>query len=346
VSAARRRGNWCALLCSLGAGSAWCGQTGQPTDLSPDASTDSVSKLQEWQHVQTGLRESVWRLYAPTAVFGKDARGRTVSDDVNEWLMTPEVSARLQNIGTQAERQHQAGDEQAARATLQAGHEPVEEQWRRMALIGYYWEQKTLLDRHRELWRALLKLVPEPAAHASRVRLDALETALARDFSPTLQMPALIDEIEILKRSYNDERIQLAAIVSDQRDDERNNLASHERQTPCPAAMPEAADSGRPTGGGTRPVRVVSVPSAADFYPELARKSGMSGRVVLRLTIGETGCVQREQVIRTSGAPELDDAAMDMVEHMAFLPALQDGRAIVTRPSIPINFSLADPASR
>jgi len=48
-------------------------------------------------------------------------------------------------------------------------------------------------------------------------------------------------------------------------------------------------------------------------YPEAARRQGLEGQVALRITIGRDGQVMDAQVVRSSGADLLDQAALTML---------------------------------
>jgi TonB family protein len=78
----------------------------------------------------------------------------------------------------------------------------------------------------------------------------------------------------------------------------------------------------------------------AAFYPDDVRQANISGRVLIRLWIGADGCMQRAEVIHSSGVPELDDEALQLPQYMSFLPQIEHGRAIAVQTTMPVNFEL------
>lgn len=75
-------------------------------------------------------------------------------------------------------------------------------------------------------------------------------------------------------------------------------------------------------------------------YPNIARRMGESGTVLLRVLIGEKG--QAEQVIiqKSSGSTNLDEAGRQAVLRALYKPYIEDGKAIPVYALVPINFQL------
>jgi TonB family protein len=343
VSRQRRRHGWRKVVSCLVVAIAWSG----PADAIATSADDGAgipSLLQDWDRTQVELRESVWQTYAATAALGKDARGRTVAEDLDDWVMTKDVIAQLQKVRADAERQYRTGDERGARATLESGRAVAQEQRRRLSLINYYWQQTIPLDRQRDLWLLWLQQSPSPAATQSRERMHMLESALAQEISPSLAQETLAAQVESLKRAYNEERGKLAGLVSDQRIAAGGVIAVRERSTPCSATPGDEEQRRRASANGTgnRPVGILTNPSPDLFYPEDARKNEISGKVTLLLTIAANGCMERAEVVRSSGATELDEAAMDLSEDTIYLPAERGGRPVESTSSRVIGFQFSD----
>jgi TonB family protein len=75
-------------------------------------------------------------------------------------------------------------------------------------------------------------------------------------------------------------------------------------------------------------------------YPELARKIGIEGKVLVRVLIDKDGSIKK-QFIDNSDNPMLDQAAMDAIkEYGKFIPAIQNGETIMVWVTIPIQFRL------
>jgi len=74
-------------------------------------------------------------------------------------------------------------------------------------------------------------------------------------------------------------------------------------------------------------------------YPELARKAGLEGLVVVQFVVEPDGSISNIQVIRSAGRL-LDEAAVKAVQQLRFKPGRQRGRPVRVRFSLPIRFKL------
>lgn len=75
-------------------------------------------------------------------------------------------------------------------------------------------------------------------------------------------------------------------------------------------------------------------------YPELSRRLGETGKVVLRVELDETGRVSTAQVIASSGHKRLDAAALAAVRSWRCQPAQRDGQAVRSVALQPFDFTL------
>lgn len=73
-------------------------------------------------------------------------------------------------------------------------------------------------------------------------------------------------------------------------------------------------------------------------YPEIARKAGIMGKVVITVTIDEKGFVERAVVLKS--IPMLDDSALSAAKKCRFNPAKQWDKYVKVRMSIPFAFRL------
>lgn len=74
-------------------------------------------------------------------------------------------------------------------------------------------------------------------------------------------------------------------------------------------------------------------------YPQIARRLGKEGRVVLRLTLNEKGELVNIEVIE--GAPYgFTESAIEAVKKSKFSPATKDGKPVACRVVLPIRFIL------
>ncbi|UCF62993.1 MAG: energy transducer TonB [bacterium] len=73
-------------------------------------------------------------------------------------------------------------------------------------------------------------------------------------------------------------------------------------------------------------------------YPDLARKAGIEGMVVVKVLIGTKGDVEKVEVVKSH--PMLDDAAMDAARQFKFKPGKQRDRFVKVWMTIPFTFRL------
>lgn len=74
-------------------------------------------------------------------------------------------------------------------------------------------------------------------------------------------------------------------------------------------------------------------------YPEIARKAGIEGRVVLQFIVDERGNVVNPIVIRGIGGG-CDEAAIEAIRGVKFTPGMQRGRPVKVQFQLPIVFRL------
>ncbi|GAB4330980.1 MAG: energy transducer TonB [Calditrichia bacterium] len=73
-------------------------------------------------------------------------------------------------------------------------------------------------------------------------------------------------------------------------------------------------------------------------YPELARKAGIEGMVVVKVLIGTKGDVEKVEVIKSH--PMLDEAAVTAAKQFKFKPGKQRERFVKVWMTIPFTFKL------
>jgi len=74
-------------------------------------------------------------------------------------------------------------------------------------------------------------------------------------------------------------------------------------------------------------------------YPEMARKAGIEGQVIVRVLVGKDG-KPKKSVVQYTDSQMLDKAAKEAVMKQVFTPAIQNGQPITCWVSIPIKFRL------
>ena len=76
---------------------------------------------------------------------------------------------------------------------------------------------------------------------------------------------------------------------------------------------------------------------------DAARRRGIEGEVLVRVAVGLDGGAKRVEVVRSSGSPLLDQAAVEGLERWRFEPARAAGQPVAATVEIPVTFRLTDP---
>jgi len=80
--------------------------------------------------------------------------------------------------------------------------------------------------------------------------------------------------------------------------------------------------------------------NSAPTYPDLARKKGWTGSVLLRAQISAQGTVDSLTLLKSSGHEILDQSATRAVRHWRFYPQEVGGTPTSSTVEIPVKFSL------
>lgn len=307
-----------------------------PASAAP-ASTASA-ELEEWDRTELTLRKGIWTLYEGSAALGKDSRGRTLEDDLESWVMSPAVRKDLKAVRARTEQLLQKGDSSSAHASWEFAKGILDEQSKHLSVIALYWGERPHIERQRTLWLNWIRRAPDTLAAASKERIDGLVSKLTTDYAPTISLQALASDITDLKTGYDQERRKLATLVSPQLLAAGEKIATRDRTLSCdpPASIP-SADSGATQNAP----KLLSSPSADEFYPKEASRDAITGDVIVQVTVGVDGCMVHAEIASSSGAPMLDDRALDLVERARFRPARVGERSVEAAYPVKYHFVLA-----
>jgi len=75
-------------------------------------------------------------------------------------------------------------------------------------------------------------------------------------------------------------------------------------------------------------------------YPEIARKAGIEGRVIVQVLVSEKGKVIKTRVIKSLGHSGCDEAAVKAIRNVKWKPALQRDKPVKVWVAIPVIFRL------
>jgi len=75
-------------------------------------------------------------------------------------------------------------------------------------------------------------------------------------------------------------------------------------------------------------------------YPEIARKAGVEGRVIIWARVDEKGNVVNTKVQKSLGPNGCDEAAVEAIKSVQWRPAKQRDRAVKVWIAVPVDFKL------
>lgn len=119
-------------------------------------------------------------------------------------------------------------------------------------------------------------------------------------------------------------------------------------ETPPTASLPNSLPTPTPptpnlppsTASSTILARPNPSQNSAPTYPDLARKKGWTGSVLLRAQISAQGTVDSLTLLKSSGHEILDQSATRAVRHWRFYPQEVGGTPTSSTVEIPVKFSL------
>jgi len=133
---------------------------------------------------------------------------------------------------------------------------------------------------------------------------------------------------------------------------DHENAASQSAPPPAPATRLPSARNAAPDEEGVyiiveeMPELIGGLAAVAEHvtYTPIAKRAGVEGRVFLQFIVSKDGVPENIRVTRGIGAG-LDEAAVEAVSKVRFIPGRQRGEAVPVKMSLPILFKLDDSAA-
>ena len=88
--------------------------------------------------------------------------------------------------------------------------------------------------------------------------------------------------------------------------------------------------------------KIGSIKNPHPPYPIVARKKGLQGKLILRVSINNDGSVKNVVVGKSSGHKILDKVSKETVEKWVFIPAKKMGKPVEANIKVPIRFLLTE----
>ncbi len=104
------------------------------------------------------------------------------------------------------------------------------------------------------------------------------------------------------------------------------------------AAAPAPAVSSTPK---TITTGVEYIQAPQPVYPQMSKRMGEQGRVMLRILVNAKGMPDQVMVHTSSGSARLDEAGRQAALRAQFKPHIEDGHAVAVYVIVPLNFQLS-----
>lgn len=78
-------------------------------------------------------------------------------------------------------------------------------------------------------------------------------------------------------------------------------------------------------------------------YPEMAKRAGIEGKVIVKVLVGKNGKPEKAQIIKNPGTDIFDEAVINAVMNSTYTPAIQNGRPVKVWLMVPFVFKLNAP---
>jgi protein TonB len=117
-----------------------------------------------------------------------------------------------------------------------------------------------------------------------------------------------------------------------------------EAEPPPPPPPPDAIDDSVPVfvphDEPPQPIGGYAAIQSKLVYPEIARKAGVEGRVMIWAQIGTDGAVVRTRVMKSLGPNGCDEAAQNAIRACKWKPAMQRDKPVRVWVAVPVDFRL------
>jgi TonB family protein len=277
----------------------------------------------QYEERRTGALRS---LHAQEPKTSRDFRGRTLSQDLDDWVFSRRTREQIE--GLQKDAADLRGED--ARGALTRASDLVQSELARASQISFYWMAQRPAPYWRDYWRAFFESnyvpVPEPGARLLDIEHRMRDALDAGDF-----------------KAANADAAQLVLALHEAISNEAHRFRNQTAVTFTPRKSP--------CGPDTAPIpwqdkaKFVGGESLEKLYPPGATERGEEGAVILRLRIARSGCITAAGIVMHSGITDLDAAALQWVEAARFAPASSNGQAIDSEYPVKLVFRLEESAA-
>ena len=204
--------------------------------------------------------------------------------------------------------------------------------------LGTYWTVWYIQEQNRVYATRILDyadLGPPPALTDAP---EMPEVPVEAPSQPVIGIPEPVDDAEVSAEmtiaTQREMSQQIAPVIQDL---EETNIVIEAPREENIVIAPEALPS--PDVFVPREIEPAPITPIRPEYPELARKAGIEGTVIVKILIDREGMVRDAIVVRGVGAG-LDQAAVEAIRQTRYTPAIQNNQPIAVWVAQPVYFRL------
>ena len=284
-----------------------------------------LTTLEEWDAQVDQLLRVSQQVYAGTS--SEDLGGHGLEYYWQRYVLTSETKDKLETLRDKAQKQSVAKDTAGLQHTLEEASAILSaEQAKGYAVVMFLSAQAPVVYHQYQLGPWLARAT-DADRRGINDRVTATYDRLSKELDEAIKQHDA-SSLEAISQGFtklltepiaffNSERARLVKVQADL----PNPVAVAPRtrgDKPCPAAV-------APTKGRDKPSLGADFPSSEAFYPVAAKQNDVEGAVTLRVTVSETGCIQKAEIAGTSGVAQLDESALDLAMAGTYVPGAGAG---------------------
>jgi TonB family protein len=285
----------------------------------------NLKSLEEWDSTVDALTNLTYQVN--NSQTSQDLGGHDLSYYWEQNVMTAPTKEKLDSLRDTAQKQSVAKDTAGLQKTLDAAATILTAERVKAFAVSVFMNAQAPVVYHQYQLGPWLARATDQDRQGVNDRVSATYTQLAKALDEVLKLHEPENPAITVQRFF-----KLIADPVTFFNSERERLVKAQGSLPSPVSVTPRTrgDKACPppvsaSKGHDKPSLGPDFPAADTYYPPAAKANGVEGAVTLRVSISESGCIQRAEVAGTSGVAELDDAALNLAMAGNYVPAAGAG---------------------
>jgi TonB family protein len=289
----------------------------------------TLKSLEEWDNAADALVKLTWQVHNGHSSL--DLGGHELAYYWDQYVKTSATKEKLDVLRDKAQKQSVAKDTAGLQKSLDEASALLTDQRVKAFAISMFLSAQEPIIYHQYQLGPWLARATDQDRQGINDRVTATYAGLLRELDAVMKLPQPENPGATVQRFYR-QLAEPAAFFNA----ERQRLVKAQAQLPNPVAVSARTRGDKacpapvsPVKGREKPSLGPDFPSSEGFYPPAAKQNDVQGAVTLRAAISETGCIQRAEVVGTSGVAELDEGALSLAMAGSYAPgAGADGKPV------------------